>query len=77
VGTGHWLAQLVLFALLVAILVLGAIALIRYLRANPSALSTRSPETPSTPEDVLRMRLARGEIDAEEFRSTMSALTGT
>jgi putative membrane protein len=79
-GGGHWLAQAVLLVLVMALVALAVVALVHYLRSVPHSPATdtsvASPNLP-TPEDILRMRLARGEISAEEYTSTMSTLAGT
>jgi putative membrane protein len=50
--------------------VTGIVAFIR--RSNPTTSSTGP--TAETPEQVLRARFARGEIDEAEFRVRMAAL---
>jgi putative membrane protein len=58
-----------------ALLVLGVVALVRYLRQTPTAPPTTAglSERPS-PEQLLAERLARGEIDPDEYRSRLSTL---
>ena len=73
---GHWIIVAVLLTLFVALVAAGVVAVIHFTRqaALPPAKSA-DPAT-STPEDVLRMRLASGEIGEDEFKSRMSVLAG-
>ena len=78
-GAGHWVAAAVLFVLFVAIVVAIVVAVVHFVRQPVSSrASARSELNQSpTPEDVLKMRLATGEISEDEFKSRLSALTGT
>jgi putative membrane protein len=79
-GAGHWLIQLILVALFVALIALAVVALVHYVRStsgHETHSGGSSTEPPPAPEDVLRMRLARGEISSDEFRATMSTLAGS
>jgi Predicted membrane protein len=74
-GMGGWgfalmgLSTVVFWGLLIAVIVLVA----RYL----SRTSQPGPPSPHpTAEDVLAQRFARGEIDAEEYRSRLDTLRG-
>ncbi len=72
-----WLLASVLWLLLVGILVLGIVALVRHLQqpSMPSQGGTVAPAAP-TPEEVLALRLARGEIDPDEYERRVAALRG-
>ena len=77
--TVHPLA-IALLVVLVAAICVGAVALYRYvsrgsLHAGAGSAPTNAPAS-SVAEDVLRMRLASGEIDEADFRSRLRALRG-
>jgi putative membrane protein len=56
-----------------ALIILGLIALVRYLQTA----GDRPREERATPEDLLAERLARGEIDEQEYRQRLDTLHGT
>ena len=64
----HWWLMLVLFLLLVAAAV--AIGFLIVQRSRPAAVAG----TPDPAEMILSERLARGEIDEEEYRRRLAAL---
>jgi putative membrane protein len=72
-GFGSWLAMLLLVLMVAGAAV--AVVLVAVNRTGPPAVSPG--ERPRSPEDVLRMRLARGEIDVEEYERRLAALNGT
>ncbi|MET8628762.1 SHOCT domain-containing protein [Kitasatospora sp. NPDC004669] len=76
-GTDGWGIGLMTVGMLLfwALVVLGAVALVRYLRQVPAAPPTPAapPERPS-PEQLLAERLARGEIDPDEYRTRLGIL---
>jgi putative membrane protein len=53
-----------------ALIVLGTIAVARYLRTGVD----RSPQVRPTPEELLAERFARGEIDEQDYRQRLSVL---
>jgi putative membrane protein len=53
-----------------ALIVLGAIAIVRYLRTS----GERSPEARRTPEELLAARFARGEIDEQDYHRRLDVL---
>ncbi|MGK4584730.1 SHOCT domain-containing protein [Kitasatospora sp. HPMI-4] len=61
-----------------ALLVLGIVALIRYLgrsaQHRPDAWTQAPPTTRPGPEQLLAERFARGEIDADEYRRRLEVL---
>lgn len=58
------------------LVVLGGVALIRYLaRSSRPSDGTDTPRV--TPERVLAERFARGEIDEQEYRSQLATLRGS
>jgi putative membrane protein len=54
------------------LIILGVIALFRYLNRGDRSTGSRS-----TPEQVLADRFARGEIDEQEYRSRLAVLDET
>lgn len=75
-GTFGWLGMLINLLFWGGFLVLIAWAVVRII----SAIETRSgnqPHTPiSSPEDILKERFARGEIDAKEYEERLRILRG-
>src|SRR5216684_1072612 len=70
---GWWAVPRLLLALaFLALVVLGCIAVIRYLAAGSGHLGR--PARPDDAERILAERFARGEIDEEEFRSRLGTL---
>ena len=53
-----------------AVVILGAVALIRYLAAGNRTAGMRP-----APEELLAERFARGEIDEQEYRTRLDTLT--
>ena len=53
-----------------AVLILGAVVLVRYLAAGNRTSGSRP-----TAEELLAERFARGEIDEQEYRSRLDTLT--
>ncbi|MEV7186384.1 SHOCT domain-containing protein [Kitasatospora sp. NPDC093102] len=69
--------------LLWALVVLGVIALVRYLSrtaphgpAAPPVPPVTAPPMLPTPEQLLAERLARGEIEPDEYRARLATLRG-
>jgi putative membrane protein len=58
-------------ALFWSLIILGVIALFRYLNRSDRATTSRS-----TPEQVLAERFARGEIDEQEYHQRLDTLRG-
>ena len=72
-GGGHWWAWLIGVVIVAATVVLVVWIVVRMTRPQSnSGPSTSSPRSPA--EDLLAERLARGEIDAGEYRERMDAL---
>lgn len=78
-GVGLMTVSMLLFWALVA---LGVIALVRYV-GRPASHGPTSPVPPPaapparpTPEQLLAERLARGEIDPDEYRARLATLRG-
>ncbi|HLU56106.1 MAG TPA: SHOCT domain-containing protein [Pseudonocardia sp.] len=71
-GAGGWgMALMGIGTLLfLALVVLGLIALVRYLQVTGG----RVPEERVTPEELLAERFARGEIDEQDYRARLDAL---
>lgn len=63
-GWGGWLVMSLMIVVFWAVVIAGGIALWRVL--GPGDRESRSAEPP-TPEQLLEERLARGEIDVDEF----------
>ena len=73
-GGGHWWWWLIGIGLF-ALLVIAIVVVVNTTRGSGSA--GPAPERPrSSAEDVLADRLARGEIDADEYRQRLTALRG-
>ncbi|MFD5462227.1 SHOCT domain-containing protein [Kitasatospora sp. NPDC127059] len=78
-GIGLMTVSMLLFW---ALVVLGVVALVRHLgRTTPHGPAVPSPPAapPSqrpTPEQLLAERLARGEIDPDEYRTRLDTLRG-
>jgi putative membrane protein len=69
-GLGMWIVMAVAMVIFWAIVVFGIVALVRHFGHTHDQPSG----TPPGAEAILRERLARGEIDEEEFRKTLAAL---
>ena len=68
-GWGWWIVGLVMMVALIALVV---VLVMR------TSTPQHAPETPrrTTAEELLAERLARGEIDADEYRQRLTALRG-
>ena len=66
-GWGGWLMMTIGMA---GFLILVALLIVALLRSDGSAGSESSD-----PRDILKRRLARGDIDADEYRQRLDALT--
>jgi len=73
-GVGTWIVMAVAMVIFWAIVVFGVVALMRYLGHSHDTPSGPSSGPTSGPEAILRERLARGEIDEEQFRKTLGTL---
>jgi putative membrane protein len=71
-GGWGWIAMTISMLLFWGVLVLGGIALVRVL--NRPSSRPESP-LPSTPEQVLADRFARGEIGEDEYRARLGVLS--
>lgn len=69
---GGWLAMLVMMLLLI-IVVLAVVWLLR--GGSPRFGGGEAHPTRTTPEQILAERLARGEIDPDDYRARLAALT--
>jgi putative membrane protein len=72
-GNGWWWLMALGVILVVALVVVLVVMLTRH-NAAPSSPAGNAPSTARAPEEVLADRLARGEIDAEEYRARREAL---
>ena len=57
-----------------AVIILGGVALVRYLMGDRSTVAT---DARPTPEQLLAERFARGDIEEEEYRRRLATLTGS
>ena len=71
-GWAGWLFAAVVGIVFVALVVTMIMLAVRYLGDRQDG-AAQAPRTP-TPELILSERLARGDIDGDEFRERMSAL---
>ena len=73
-GGGHWWAWLIGLAVLIALVALVVVLVVRL--SSPGHSVPASAPQPSRPsaEDVLADRLARGEIDEDDYRRRRDAL---
>ncbi|MBI4297174.1 MAG: SHOCT domain-containing protein [Chloroflexi bacterium] len=63
-GWGGWLIGVPFMILFWGLLILGIVALVRYLGLSGPGAGQRHEDTPL---DILKRRYVRGEIDKEEF----------
>ncbi len=69
-GAGAWIIMALAMAVLWTLLVIAVVAVVRHFgHAHEPAASTMSG-----PEAILRERLARGDIDEQEFRKRLATL---
>jgi putative membrane protein len=75
-GMGGWGYGLMALGFVVfwGLVIVGLVVLVRYLRRDHPA--STAPQPPSSPEQVLGERFARGEIDEEEYLRRMEVLRG-
>ena len=76
---GMWLFGLLIAALVITAIVFLIIALVRYSRKNTGSAQMNPPVTPAAPFvgqalQILDERLARGEIDTDEYRKRKDEL---
>lgn len=72
-GGGAWALMIILMIIFWVVVIVGIVAFIRRSPSNSPAHSASSSSM-DTPEQILRARFARGEIDDAEFRTRMAAL---
>ncbi len=73
-GVGMWIVMVVAMVIFWAIVVFGVVALVRYLGHSHDTPSGSTSSPTSDHEAILRERLARGEIDEEQFKKTLATL---
>lgn len=73
-GVGMWIVMAVAMVIFWAIVVFGVVALVRYLGHSHDTPPGPASTPMSDPEAILRERLARGEIDEEQFKKTLATL---
>jgi len=73
-SVGMWIIMAVAMVIFWVIVVFGVIALVRYFGHSHDAPSGPGSGPESDPETILRERLARGEIDEDQFRKTLGLL---
>ncbi len=69
-----WIVMVVAMVIFWAIVVFGVVALVRYLGHSHDTPSGSTSSPTSDHEAILRERLARGEIDEEQFKKTLATL---
>lgn len=67
-GMGAWMVVALVIAIVIAWLVI---------RLAGGDQGRAAPPAPETPDEILRQRFARGEIDAEEYRQRSAVLHET
>ncbi|MEU6319850.1 hypothetical protein [Streptomyces sp. NPDC047009] len=78
-GWGGWFAMIVFMVLLWALIIVGVIALVRYLtgthhQSGPHPASGGPGGGSRQAEDLLAERFARGEIDEDEYKRRLTLL---
>lgn len=75
-GLNGWggVAMTISMLLFWGLLILGAVLLVRALNRPPTSAA---PEPRPSPQQVLTDRFARGEIDEDEYRRRLDALSST
>ncbi len=74
-GGGAWALMIFMMIVFWVVVVIGIVAFMRRSGSSTLPLGPTGPTTASgTPEQILRARFARGEIDDSEFRIRMAAL---
>lgn len=76
IGVWGWALMTLSWIAFWALVILGLIALIRYLRSSGRDRESQPSGRP-TPQQLLAERFARGEIDDEEYRRRLDTLTQT
>ena len=71
-GWGAWLAMGVSMVLFWGLVVLGIVALVRYIARDAGRVGSGVERI--SPEEVLAQRFARGEIDEDEYHQRLEAL---
>ena len=69
-GAGMWIVMAIAMVIFWAIVVFGVVALVRHFGHSDD----EPPWKKADPEAILRERLARGEIDEEDFRKKLTLL---
>ena len=72
----HWWRGLIALAVLAVIIGLVVWAVVRLTSHRQPSAPAMAPPGRMSAEDVLADRLARGEIDSEEYRQRLSTLRG-
>ncbi|WP_436498939.1 SHOCT domain-containing protein [Actinokineospora sp. HUAS TT18] len=77
-GMGGWGYALMTVSTVLfwALLLAGAVALVRHLGRGTRSAQGGPPPQPQNPEQVLAARFARGDIDAEEYQRRLDTLRG-
>ncbi|GGO68439.1 SHOCT domain-containing protein [Nonomuraea cavernae] len=73
-GTGYWLVMGITMILFWGLIIAGIVALVRYI--GGSRKTEGQVQGPQRPEDMLAERLARGEIDVDEYKRRLELLQG-
>ena len=74
--SGNWWWMSIMMFVVVGGLIWVGITLVRHgnRTPQPQALGTATPPTNATPQELLAERLARGEIEPDDYRQRLNAL---
>lgn len=74
-GPGYWLVTGITMILFWGLIIAGIVALVRYLGGTRHHTGRPDASGPSPrPEEILAERLARGEIDTDEYKQRLELL---
>ncbi|GAA4529915.1 MULTISPECIES: SHOCT domain-containing protein [Nonomuraea] len=75
-GAGSWLVGGITMILIWALIITAIVALVRYIGGSRNTGMPWNRQGSLRPEDVLAERLARGEVDVDEYKRRLELLQG-